>query len=183
MKRRVVIVGLGSIGKRQARLLAERHDVAIEVVEPQADAIASVRDELGPLRAHSSFEEMLETTPDIVWIATPTHMHSQQTVRALAAGANVFCEKPMNTVAEAIAMKEAAAASRGILNVGFYLHFWQGLVRIKQWIVEGSLGTVLHAHARVGSYATLVNSRSRYQMYQRGSLLFDYSHQPDLFYC
>jgi predicted dehydrogenase len=40
----------------------------------------------------------------------------------------------------------------------------------------------MHAHARVGSYTTLVNSASRYQATQQGSLFFDYSHQPDLFY-
>ncbi|MEO7652991.1 MAG: Gfo/Idh/MocA family oxidoreductase, partial [Bryobacteraceae bacterium] len=46
---------------------------------------------------------------------------------------------------------------------------------------EGELGNVLHVHARVGTYITLMNSGSRYQEYNPGSLFLDYSHQPDMF--
>ena len=72
LKRRVVVVGLGSIGRRHTRLLLERDDVSVEVVEPRAEALASVRKELGDVPSHRSFEEMLETTPYVVWVATPT---------------------------------------------------------------------------------------------------------------
>jgi glyceraldehyde-3-phosphate dehydrogenase/erythrose-4-phosphate dehydrogenase len=36
VKRRVVVVGMGSIGRRHARLLGERSDVAVEVADPVA---------------------------------------------------------------------------------------------------------------------------------------------------
>ncbi|MCG2659534.1 MAG: Gfo/Idh/MocA family oxidoreductase, partial [Kiritimatiellae bacterium] len=69
-----------------------------------------------------------------------------------------------------------------ILNIGFNLHFHPGLKRLKEIIDQGILGTVLHAHARVGTYVTLVNSVSRHQANQEGALFLDYAHQPDLFY-
>ncbi|MFZ3333381.1 MAG: Gfo/Idh/MocA family oxidoreductase [Candidatus Acidiferrales bacterium] len=183
LKRRVVVAGLGSIGRRHTRLLFERDDVSVEVVEPRVEALASVRKELGDLPSHRSFEAMLETTPDVVWIATPTPLHAAQSISALNAGAHVFCEKPMtDSLVEAIRVKELADRSKKVFNVGFYLHFWPVMVALKDLISRGVLGQVLHAHARVGTYITLVNSASRYQAHQSGSLFWDYSHQPDLFY-
>ena len=180
--RRVAVAGMGSIGRRHTRLLLERPDTQVEIVEPRAEALQSACREFG-VTGHSSFEAMLESRPDVVWIATPTALHADQTIAALAAGAHVFCEKPMSgTGKDARRMIDAANAASTILNIGFYLHFWRGMERMKQLISDGCPGNVLHAHARVGSYTTLVNSVSRYQVDQPGSLFFDYSHQPDLFY-
>ncbi|MFB3825233.1 MAG: Gfo/Idh/MocA family protein [Bryobacteraceae bacterium] len=181
VKPRIAVVGLGSIGRRHARLLLARPDVAVEVVEPSAAALAFAQTQLGPLNAHTSFDAMLASAPEMVLIASPTNFHADQTVAALASGAHVFCEKPMSgNLADAVRMKQAADAAGRILNIGFHLHFCEGLVALKRVIAEGRLGTVLHAHMRVGTYITLVNSASRYQMRQEGSLMLDYSHQPDL---
>src|SRR4051812_9876905 len=90
-KLRVTVVGLGSIGKRHARLLSERADVSVEVVEPSAESLAIARPEIGDVRVHPSFDAMLDTRPDVVWIATPTPLHAQQAIAALDAGAHVFC--------------------------------------------------------------------------------------------
>jgi predicted dehydrogenase len=180
---RVALVGLGSIGRRHLRLLLERPDISPEVMETSPEALAAAQRDFGPLPAHASFSTMLATGPDVVWLATPTPLHAEQTIAAMAAGAHVFCEKPMSdNAASARRMKDAADRSRTVLNIGFYLHFWEGMRRLKRLIESGCLGRVLHAHARVGSFTTLVNSASRYQASQPGSLFFDYSHQPDLFY-
>ena len=94
--RRVVVVGLGSIGRRHGRLLQERPDVQVEVVEPSAEAVARASQELGNLPAHPRLEEALATAPDVVWLATPTALHADQAMAALKAGCHVFCEKPMS---------------------------------------------------------------------------------------
>jgi len=181
MALRVVAVGLGSIGRRHARLLSRRPDVALEVVEPNAAALELARQHIGPLRPHRSFESMLKTKPDLVLIATPPWLHADQTVAALEAGAHVFCEKPMSdNLADARRMKAAADETGKILNVGFHLHFCEGLRAMKAAIDDGELGQVLHAHMHVGSHITLVNSASRCQAQCEGSLMLDYSHQPDL---
>ncbi|MCL5742351.1 MAG: Gfo/Idh/MocA family oxidoreductase [Acidobacteria bacterium] len=185
MKRnwRVAVVGLGSIGRRHVRLLCERDDCTVELVDTSPAAREAARGVFANLREHETFEAMIETRPHVVWIATPTPLHACQSIAALDAGCHVFCEKPMSDRLDtARLMKQAADRASTVLNIGFYLHFWHGMVRIRQLIQSGALGNVLHAHARVGSYTTLVNSASRYQATQRGSLFFDYSHQPDLFY-
>ena len=181
--RRIVVVGAGSIGKRHIRLLRERKGIQVEVTEPNPDALASLRAEFGALVVHDSFEAMLDTHPEIVWLASPTALHAVQSIAALNAGAHVFCEKPMAyTVEEARNVSEVAARSSRIFNVGFYLHFSIGMLLLKEMIERGDLGSLLHIRAHVGSYITLVNSISRYQTRHAGTLFFDYSHQPDLFY-
>jgi myo-inositol 2-dehydrogenase/D-chiro-inositol 1-dehydrogenase len=126
---------------------------------------------------------MLASSPDVVWIATPTPLHAEQTLAALAAGAHVFCEKPMSdNVPDALRMRSAAARSDRVLDIGFYLHFWPALQELRLRIRAGSLGNILHVSAWLGTYVTLMNSGSRYQASSPGSLFFDYSHQPDLFY-
>ncbi|MGA2329596.1 MAG: Gfo/Idh/MocA family oxidoreductase [Bryobacteraceae bacterium] len=183
VKRRLIVVGLGSIGRRHARLLKERPDVIVEVVESSPEALSAAIDQFGPLTSYPKLEDALATRPDFAWIATPTSLHEPQTIASLEAGCHVFCEKPMSdSLASARRMKEVADGSRRLLNIGFHLHFWEGAVRMKRLLDSGALGNVLHAHARVGSYITLVNSQSRYQASCPGSLFLDYSHQPDLFY-
>ncbi len=60
------------------------------------------------------------------------------------------------------------------------LRFNPELRRIKRFIDEGVLGTIVAVNHRVGSYITLVNSRSRYQADIPGALLMDYAHQTDI---
>ncbi len=184
VKPRIVVVGLGSIGRRHARLLARRGDLIVEWCESDQGAVAVAHAELGlPAHVHASFEAMLTTAPEIVVIATPHACHEAQTIAALQAGAHVFCEKPMAATLEGAArMLRAAQATSRALTFGFQLHFNPGLRRLRELVQKGDLGEPLHVHCRVGSYITLVNSRSRYQGQMEGALLMDYTHQPDLLY-
>ena len=182
-RRKVVVVGLGSIGRRHARFLLEREDVHVSIVETCPERVEAVLGELGQLPRFDSFEEMLAASPHIVWIATPTSFHATQAIAALDAGAHVFCEKPVSDSQEdALRVKHAAERSGRVFNVGYMLHFSPGLLALRKVIQQGELGRVLHAHVRMGSYLTLQNAVSRYQAHEDGSLFFDYSHQPDVFY-
>src|SRR6185369_13675398 len=182
-KKRVVVVGLGSIGRRHTRLLLERSDVTVEVVETNQEALDLAEKELGKLTNHDSFQSARQTGPDIVWLCTPTPLHAEQTIAALEAGAHVFCEKPMSDSLENARKMQLAAKKTGkVLNIGFMLHFMPAMIRLRELIRQQTLGNILHIHARVGTYITLVNSLSRYQANQKGSLFLDYAHQPDIFY-
>lgn len=182
-KRRVAVLGLGSIGRRHARLLAQRPGVALELVDPSQEMLDLARSEVGQdLVSHLGFDDLMAAAPpDIVWIATPPPFHAPQAIRALEAGAHVFCEKPMShTVGEAIAMREAALRSGRTFGVGFVLHFIPPIRRMKELLDSGQLGDLVHVQCKVGSYQTVGNSVSRYQAELEGSLFLDQAHQPDL---
>lgn len=184
LKKRIVVAGLGSIGRRHARLLSQREDLQVEWCESSAEAIALAQKELGrPVQVHASYEAMLETRPAMVVVATPHAMHATQAVAALNAGIHVLCEKPLSdTLENAHEIVTAAACSSATLSVGFQLHFHPALCRARSLIRSGELGSIHHLHCLVGTYVTLENSRSRYQSRIEGALFMDYAHQPDIFY-
>lgn len=179
---RVLVVGLGSIGQRHARLLGERADLEIDVCDASDEAIAR----LGAVHVGSvfySYEEALKTKPDAVFLCTPTSYHIEQVLAALQHGCHVFCEKPLtNSLAAGKKLLGFIQDSSLHVNVGFHLHFHKGLVALKQLIAEGRLGDIVQLDARVGTYITLKNSVTRYQAHQQGSLFGDYTHQFDLLY-
>lgn len=179
---RAVVVGIGSIGRRHARLLGRRRDIEVEWCEPNQEILAdAVREIPAPKHVHTDFDTMLQTKPTMVLLATPHDLHAEQSIAALASGAHVFCEKPMaDSPAAARRMLAASTASDRVLNIGFHLHFHPGLRRLKELIELGTLGTIAHVHCRAGSYVTLANSRTRYQRSLEGALLLDYAHQSDL---
>jgi UDP-N-acetylglucosamine 3-dehydrogenase len=184
LKQRVVVVGIGSIGRRHARLLGGRSDLEVEWCEPNQEFVAdAVREMPAPGCIHRDFNAMIATAPAMVVLATPHPLHAGQSIKALEAGAHVLCEKPMaDGPGAARRMLAAATASGRVLSIGFQLHFHPGLRRLKELIVSGALGTIAHLHCRVGSYVTLANSRTRYQHSLEGALMFDYAHQSDLLY-
>lgn len=180
-RRRILVVGLGSIGKRHARLLSARADLDVQVCEPSSAVLEGAKAELGHLTAYASLEAGLAAKPEMVLIATPHHLHAVQAVASMKAGTHVLCEKPICVdVSEAREMIEASRQYKKTLCVGFHLHFQAGIARMKAIIDSGMIGTVAHLHCRVGSFITLRNSLSRYQEKLKGALVLDYAHQPDL---
>ena len=180
LRKRAIVVGLGSIGRRHARLLHERGDIEVQFCEPNDEMLDLTFREVGNLPVHGTFEGALDAKPDFVVIATPHQFHRDQSVKAMDKSIHVLCEKPMSDrLEDAFRMKRAAERSDAILSIGFMLHFNPGLLRVKNLIESGTLGQVLAIQYKVGSYITLVNSRSRYQADMEGAVLMDYAHQPD----
>lgn len=179
--RRIVVAGLGSIGRRHTRLLRDRPDVKVEVCEPSKEALERASAQLGDVEVHPDLERALATRPDAIVIATPHSLHAAHAIAGMEAGAHILCEKPLCVdPGEARQMIAGSNRTGRSLVVGFQLHFHPGVRRLRQLIQQGAIGNIVHAHVRVGSFITLRNSLSRYQEALEGALLLDYAHQPDL---
>jgi len=183
VKKRFVVVGTGSIGRRHARLLTRRENISVELCDPDPGGLGAALEETGPLPVHHSFREMLRTKPDMVLIASPNRFHTEQTLLAMEAGSHVLCEKPMSDrLDSALQVLKSVQHSRQALVYGFNNHFHPGVLRVRELLSGGQLGQILYAHFHIGTYGTLVNSRSRHQADTEAALLMDYVHQPDLLY-
>jgi predicted dehydrogenase len=182
-KRRIVVVGCGSIGRRHARVLSGRQELSVELCESHPDHLQRALREVGEVPTHASFEKMLTAPPEMVVIATPHRLHAEQSIQSLRAGCHVLCEKPMSdNLANARRMLEAVEASDRIFSVGFTYHFHPVMQHLKEIIRGGRLGRILFLHFHVGTYLTLMNSISRHQAKVEGAIAMDYAHQPDIFY-
>lgn len=104
------ILGTGNIAGQFAQGLAgaQRCTLAAVGSRSAASADAFVREHGG--KAHSSYDALLaDPDVDAVYISLPNAMHHGWTLKALAAGKHVLCEKPLAvTAAQAEEMFDAA---------------------------------------------------------------------------
>ena len=85
-----------------------------------------------------------------VYVATPTYLHVQQTIRALRAGKHVLCEKPMAmSLSEAEQMIAEAEKYNRKLAIGYMMRFHAWHQKLKQMIDAGELGTLVMGRAQL----------------------------------
>ncbi len=94
--------------------------------------------------AHGSYEELVaDPDVDIVYVASPHSHHREHALLALEAGKHVLIEKAVTLdAAEAIDLREAAAA-RGLLAMeAMWTRYLPHMIRIRELIAGGALGDV-----------------------------------------
>lgn len=149
--RRALVVGAGNIAVAHAAALDAMPDVQIcGVVEPDEQRRTKFRDEHSvPGFAHLP-EALAELSPDVAHICTPHDRHVPETVRALAAGVHVICEKPVGVdLADAQQMADAAASAKAKVGICYQNRYNAGAQEAKKFLASGAGGKVLGAHANV----------------------------------
>ena len=117
----VDVVAIGSRDVDKARRAAERWEIP---------------------RAHGSYEELL-ADPDVeaVYIPLPNGLHHTWTMRALAAGKHVLCEKPYSRhPAEVDEAFDLAQRARLVLSEAFMYRYNPQMVRAAELVAEGAVG-------------------------------------------
>ena len=105
---------------------------------------------LAGIALYTDFGKMLANEHlDAVSITLPTFMHRAFTVKALNAGVNVLCEKPMAmSVRQCGEMISAARENKKVLQIGHCIRFWPEYAKAKQIVDSGRYGRVLAASFR-----------------------------------
>jgi len=140
---RIGLAGLGRMGRIHAANLAWRCPSArlVAVTDADAGVAARVAAELG-VPVAPSYEELLSDV-DAVALATPTATHAELVMRAMGAGRDVFCEKPVSLDrAASVATLDAVRRSGRVLQVGFHRRFDPDWVAAAERIRAGELGDV-----------------------------------------
>lgn len=148
---RTAVVGLGWWGRQIVACLAEspRFRITHGVDAAPAAAADFARDH--GLALAASLDDVL-ARPDIdaVVIATPHRLHEQQVLAAVAAGKQVFCEKPL-TLTAAGAERIVAACDRAgiVLGIGHERRYEPAMEEARRMIAAGDLGQLLHLESNV----------------------------------
>ncbi len=100
--------------------------------------------------AYRSLDDLLaDDSIDLIDITTPTFLHHEQALAALASGKHVLCEKPMaRTSQQAKEIAEAAQAAKGFFMPAMCLRFWPEWKWAKDAIDDGRFGRTLSARFR-----------------------------------
>lgn len=141
---RLGFVGLGWIGRQRLQVIAESGLADITAI---ADCDPAALDAAAPFapgaRRCRGLDEVLEAEVDGVVLATPSGGHADEALRALDAGAAVFCQKPLaRTGAEAERVVRRARQVDRLLSVDLSYRHLAATAWLSGLVGGGSLGRV-----------------------------------------
>ncbi|MCW4113397.1 Gfo/Idh/MocA family oxidoreductase [Aurantimonas sp. MSK8Z-1] len=148
--KRIMILGTGGIAHRHAEhfnaipgcSVVAACDINRERVGAFAELhkIETVFDDLDAALAWGAFDAVVNATPDPV--------HKPTTLKAIAAGKHVFCEKPLAlNYQDAMEMTEAAERAGVINMVNLTYRNAHAIQMARRMIAEGQIGAVRHVDA------------------------------------
>jgi predicted dehydrogenase len=142
---RAAIVGLGRWGMNLVNGAADSAALSFVAANTRTRQTAEAFCREKSLRWTADLDEILgDPAIDAVVFATPHSQHPDQVIRAAAAGKHVFVEKPFAlTLAEANAMLRAADRAGIVLAVGFNRRFHPSMIRLRDAVSSGALGTIV----------------------------------------
>jgi len=113
-----------------------------DVYGPRMDAVKQ-RPNGGSATTHGDYRAVLDQNIDTVFIASPDHWHVRMAVDAMAAGKDVYLEKPVtHTLEEGAALVRAVRSNKRILQCGMQQRSWCHFRDAVDLIQGGSLGRV-----------------------------------------
>ncbi len=137
------IVGTGNIADLNvAGYLDHPRSEVVAVCDPREDKARAKAAKWGVDRVYARLGDLLaDDDVDAVEILTPTHLHAEHVLAAVAAGKHVSCQKPIaNTVKDARRMAEAAQQARVVLRVSECFVHYPPLVKAKEIVASGAIG-------------------------------------------
>jgi len=186
-KLNIAVVGVGHIGSQHAKHASSLGNlVAVcDVKQDRARTIAAQYQ----CKSFFSLDELLagEKNLDLVAVCTPNGLHAEHSIKALKAGCNVLCEKPMATsVRDCERMIHTAEETNKRLFIVKQNRFNPPVKALKKVIDEGKLGKILNVQVncfwnRNREYYTGSDWRGKLAM-DGGTLFTQYSHFIDLLY-
>ncbi|HZU25642.1 MAG TPA: Gfo/Idh/MocA family oxidoreductase [Bryobacteraceae bacterium] len=146
---RLGVIGSGGRGTFVMGVFQKSSDVRVagicDVYEPNLEQALSAASAAGAhATAYRDYRRLLDQRDiDAVLIATPEHWHHRMLLDALAAGKDVYIEKPLcQTPQQGVELMDAAARSRNIVQVGMQRRSYDLYLEARGIIGSGVLGNV-----------------------------------------
>ncbi len=97
------------------------------------------------------YEELLRTPGlEAVILATPPHWHALPFIAACRQGLHIYCEKPLAyDIRECRAMVDAAAKSKGVVQIGFQRRHAGGFRQVREYLAGGPAGRIVSVDAQI----------------------------------
>ena len=176
------LIGCGDIARK--RVAPALRDSAlcelVAVSRARSELAASFAREFGARRWSADWHDFLmDYEIDAIYVATPVHLHAEQTIAAAERGKHVLCEKPMAlNVAECDRMIAACRANDVKLGVAYYRHFYPAVRRVKELVDSGELGVPVVAQINAFEWFDPTQSDPRAWLINRslsgGGPMFDF---------
>ena len=113
----------------------------LHIAEIKPERLKEVQDLTNPKTANIDYHPIIaDKSIDAVLIGAPDHWHKTMTLDAVAAGKDVYVEKPVShTIAEGAEMVKVIEASKQIVQTGTQQRSWEHYIQGKE-IVQSGVG-------------------------------------------
>jgi len=149
---KILIAGLGSIGRRHFRNLIALGEKDIILLRTRKATLPD--DELAGYPIETDLHEALNKhKPTAVIVANPTALHLDVAIPAAEAGCHILLEKPVSDSMDRLdILQQAVQKSGSKILVGFQFRFHPTLNKARELIQSNQLGKLLTVHAHWGEY-------------------------------
>jgi UDP-N-acetylglucosamine 3-dehydrogenase len=158
----LAIIGAGRMGTLYGQIANELVQAQlVALCGETAESTRAAAEKLNvPGYASGRWQEMLERHPEIeaVVVATPEWIHREPVIDALNSGRHVLVEKPLAvSPTDAWHMADTARSSGKVLTVCHSQRFNPRFALMREAVVSGDIGKVMHVYARRHSLQPAVN--------------------------
>ena len=145
---KLAVIGAGYWGINLVRVFSQL-DVLDRICDFSAPRLEALQKLYPGLHFGTSIDEVLgDSSIEGIVIATPAESHYSIASKALLAGKDVFCEKPLTLhCEEAQELTEMAARLGRILMVGHLLEYHPAITRLQELVEQGELGRLEYIYS------------------------------------
>lgn len=175
------IVGTGKIARAFAESLKFCEDAQLMgVASRDSEKAERFAREFNIVHWFDSYDAMAQSeVVDILYIATPHHLHYPNTLAGLKAGKHVLCEKPMTMTARQTEHLIFTARKHGrFLMEGLWTHFLPVMQTVNSWILDGRIGDIITMDASIGFKAPFHPESRLFDPELGGGALYDIGIYP-----
>ena len=152
-KLNTAIIGTGFMGRVHTEGVRRLGNVEVVAVAGSSeDSARKFADSIGIPKSTGDYRTLLEDPSlDAVHVLTPNALHHPMSMAALKAGKAVLCEKPLTMSSSEAKEMVNLAKKKNLANaVCHNLRFYPVVQHVRQLILSGELGSILHVQ---GTYS------------------------------
>ena len=154
---KAAVIGLGWWGRLITTTLKDSDKIeVIRIAARTPSKHQNFADETGIKLMQNYSDVLADKEVEAVILCTPHSQHESQVMDAIAAGKQIFCEKPLGLTKASVSKMVSAARKAGIqLGIGHERRFEASMEAITKHVKSDAFGTAMHAEANF-SHSILV---------------------------
>ena len=166
MKRRVLIIGTGSIGERHVRCMLATNRAEVAICEVQDQLRTRIAQRYALAGTYASLDEAMRERWDAAVVATPAPSHISIASKLADAGVNLLIEKPLSTTMDGAAELLEKVESQGLIAVVAYVYrAHPALKATRELLLSGRFGKPVQLVAICGQSFPFYRSDYRESYY------------------
>ncbi len=164
LKKRFLVIGCGSIGRRHIRNLSALGVRDFVLLDPDRARLKAASEGLSNPVLAATMDEAMEARPHAALICSPTSLHMEQALRAAREGLHLFIEKPLShDLTSAPALGELVRKKGLTAMMAMCYRFHPVLLAVKERLGAGAVGRVYHVNYFGGHYLPYWHRKEDYR--------------------